>query len=254
MEVNKARFYNIVYETTLDDHQRYNIGTYKEKKLHIMLKRYFEEDPKYHEIPVNGYIADICRDGVITEIETSGFTGLKPKLEAYLSEYKVQLVYPLAFAKYVSWIDPSSGEITSRKRSPKKASVYDGLFEMVRILPYINHKNLTVLMPFLEIDEYRLLDGWSRDKKRGSHRYERIPTDLFRIEEFSADVDYIRCIPESCEDFFTLTEFAKEAHIGGRDANGIVKVLMARGLLERVGKRGRSYLYARTYGDARKTD
>ena len=248
MEVNKARFYNIVYNTTLDDHQRYNIGTYKEKKLHIMLKRYFEDDPEYHEVPVNGYIADICRDGVITEIETSGFTGLKPKLEAYLDEYKVRLVYPLAYAKYVSWIDPASGEITSRKKSPKKANAYDALFEMVRILPYVNHKNLTVLMPLLEIDEYRLLDGWSKDKKRGSHRYERIPTDLFGIEEFSADADYIRFIPENCGDLFTLKEFSKEAHVNGRDANGIVKVLMERGLLERVGKRGRSYLYTRTYG------
>jgi Fic family protein len=102
-------------------------------------------------------------------------------------------------------------------------------------------------MPFLEIDEYRLLDGWSRDKKRGSHRYERIPTDLFRIEEFSADADYIRCIPENCEDTFTLAEFAKEARISGHAANGVVKVLMERGLLERVGKRGRAYLYTRTY-------
>ena len=103
-------------------------------------------------------------------------------------------------------------------------------------------------MPLLEIDEYRLLDGWSKDKKRGSHRYERIPTDLFGIEEFSADADYIRFIPENCGDLFTLKEFSKEAHVNGRDANGIVKVLMERGLLERVGKRGRSYLYTRTYG------
>ncbi|MBQ7931574.1 MAG: hypothetical protein IJ334_11235 [Clostridia bacterium] len=183
---------------------------------------------------------------MITEIETSGFSGLKPKLEAYLDEYKVRLVYPLAYAKYVSWIDPESGEITSRKKSPKKANVYEALFEMVRILPYVNHKNLTILMPILEIDEYRLLDGWNKDKKRGSHRYERIPTDLFRIEEFSADADYIRCIPENCGESFTLKEFSKEAHVNGRDANGIVKVLMERGLLERVGKRGQSYLYART--------
>ncbi len=247
MEINKALFYKIVYDSTLDAHQRYNIGTYKEKKLHIMLKRYFEEDPAYHEIRINGYIADICRDGVITEIETSGFTGLKPKLAAYLPEYKVRLVYPLASAKYLSWIDPGTGEITSRKKSPKKGTVYSALFEMVRILPYVKNENLTILVPFLEIDEYRLLDGWSRDKKKGSHRFERIPTDLFQIEEFSADADYKKYIPENCIENFTLADFAKAVHVTVRDASGILRVYMERGLLERIGKKGNSYLYARTF-------
>ncbi len=247
MEVNKALFYKIVYDATLDNHLRYNIGTYKEKKLHIILKRYFEGNPVYHEISVNGYIADICRDGVITEIETSGFSGLKPKLEAYLPDYRVRLVYPLAYAKYVSWINPDSGEISSRKKSPKKATAYHAIFEMVRILPYVNNKNLVVLAPLLEIDEYRLLNGWSRDKKRGSDRYERIPSEILDILEFSADADFIRYIPESCEDSFTLADFSKAAHIDARESNGVVRVLTERGLLKRVGKRGNAYLYARTY-------
>ncbi len=248
MEINKALFYKIVYDTTQDDHLRYNIGTYKEKKLHIILKRYFEEDTTYHEVPVNGYIADICRDGVITEIETSGFSGLKPKLEAYLSEYKVRLVCPLAYAKYISWIDPDSGEISSRKKSPKKTTAYHAIFEMVRILPYVKDKNLTILAPLLEIDEYRLLNGWSKDKKRGSDRYERIPTELFDITVFSADADFIRYIPDNCGESFALADFAKNAHIDVREANGVVRVLMERGLLQRVGKRGNAYLYTRTYG------
>lgn len=96
MEPNRARFYNTIYSTTFDDHQRYNIGTYKEKKLHIILKKYFEEDSRYHEVKVNGFIADVCRDGEIIEIETSGFSGLGPKLEAYLPDYRVTLVHPMA--------------------------------------------------------------------------------------------------------------------------------------------------------------
>ena len=61
MEINRARFYTVVYNTTFDEHDRFNIGTYKEKKLHIILKRYFESDPAFHEIPTNGFIADIRR-------------------------------------------------------------------------------------------------------------------------------------------------------------------------------------------------
>ena len=246
MEPNRARFYNIIYETTFDEHERYNIGTYKEKKLHIILKKYFEEDPQYHEVKVNGFIADVCRDGGIVEIETSGFSGLGPKLEAYLPEYRVTLVHPLAAKKYVSWIDPETSEISPRKKSPKKETVYDTLFELVRILPYVNHVNLTIAAPLLEIDEYRMLDGWSRDRKRGSNRYERVPVDLIDIVTLQTDEDFRSCIPELLGETFTAKEFCKAAKVNERIGRGVMKVLETRGVLTKTGeKQGRSQLWMR---------
>lgn len=245
MELNKAHFYSVIYNTTFDEHERYNIGTYKEKKMHIMLKKYFEPDPQYHEIPTNGFIADIRRDGTITEIETSGFSGLKPKLEAYLGEFRVNLVYPMAAKRYISWIDPETHEISQRRQSPKKANAYDVLFEMVRILPYVKNENLTVLAPLLEVDEYRMLDGWSRDRKKGSHRYERVPTDIYDILEFRTDDDFRRCIPENCTDDFTVGEFAKAAKIQTSDARAVMKVMEERGVVRFTGKQGRSFHFTR---------
>ena len=246
MEPNRARFYNIIYNTTFDEHERYNIGTSKEKKLHIILKKYFEEDTAYHEIRVNGFIADVCRDGVITEIETSGFSGLGPKLEAYLPEYRVNLVYPLAAVKYVSWIDPETSEISPRKKSPKKANVYDAIFELVRILPHVNSTNLTVAAPMLEIDEYRMLDGWSRDRKRGSNRYERVPVDLLDIVTLTTDDDYRAQIPESLPEQFTAKEFCKAIRRDERIGRGVMKVLETRGVLTKTEKQGRSQLWMRS--------
>ena len=245
MEPNRAKFYNTIYETTLDEHERYNIGTYREKKLHIILKKYFEEDPAYHEIKVNGFIADVCRDGEITEIETSGFSGLGPKLEAYLPEYRVNLVHPLAAKKYVSWIDPETGEISPRKKSPKKEGVWDTVFELVRILPYVNHENLTVIAPMLEIDEYRRLDGWSRDRKRGSNRYERVPVELMEIAVLHTDDDYRAQIPEDLPERFTAKEFCKAIKRNERIGRGVMKVLETRGVLVRTEKQGRSQLWMR---------
>lgn len=244
MEINKARFYSIVYDSTLENHERYNIGTYKEKKLHIMLKKYFEDDTQYHEIPTCGFIADIRRDGIITEIETSGFSGLKPKLAAYLPEYKVNLVYPAAAKKFVSWIDPETSEISGRRQSPKKTGVYDALFEMVRILPYVGDRNLTVLVPLLEMDEYRLLNGWSRDRKKGSERYERVPVDLFDIIELTNNDDYRKYIPGTCVNDFTVKDFSKQIKMPENKTRAILKVYEARGLIEKTGKRGNGFLYS----------
>lgn len=245
MELNKALFYKLILEATSGEHERYNIGTYKEKTLHLILKRYFEEDEQYHEIPTNGFIADIKHGDTITEIETSSLSGLNPKLEAYLPEYKVRLVYPLAAVKYVSWIDPETGTISKRNKARKKTTVYNALFELVRILPYVNDKNLTLLVPLLEIDEYRMLDGWSHDKKRGSNRFDRIPSDILGIESFSANADYERYIPGSCVENFTIKDFAEEAKVDTEVIRGVTRVFLERGLIEKTGKKGNTVLYSR---------
>ncbi len=245
MEYSRDNFLKIVYETASSRHERFNIGTYKEKEMHVILKKYFEPDAAFHEKKVNGFIADICRDNKIIEIETSGFSGLKPKLEAYLGEYKVTLVHPLAASKYVSWIEPETAEILPRKKSPKKEGIYDLLFEMVYILPYVSSTNLSFVAPLLEVDEYKLLNGWSRDKKRGATKFETIPSDLLGMIELKTDADFLSSIPEALAGEFTSTEFAKAAKIDSRKAYAVVKVLLHRGVIEECGKKGRAAVYGR---------
>ena len=50
------------------------------------------------------------------------------------------------------------------------------------------------------MEEYRLLNGWSRDKKRGSSRYDRIPSRL--VEEVCIDSvrDYMQFVPYELEE------------------------------------------------------
>ncbi len=241
---NRARLYDIIYKTTKEEHERYNIGTYKEKKLHVILKKYFEPEEDYHEVPTNGFIADVRRDNEIIEIETSGFSGLKPKLEAYLPEYHVTLVHPLAAKKYVSWIDSENGGISDRKPSPKKENIYDLLFELIYILPYVKSPNLTIAGPLLEIDEYKIL-GKNRQKRWGTHRYERIPVDIYGIITLSTDEDYAAAVPDGLNEQFTVLEFAKGAKIKRDTAYAVLKVLCERGVVEQSGKRGNAGLYSR---------
>ena len=245
MDVNRARFYRVVREVTEEEQEPSGIGTYREKKLHLILKRYFEDDPAFHEIPTSGFIADIRRGDLITEIETGSFSGLGPKLAAYLSGYRVRLVHPLAGKKHVSWIDPETKEISPTHRSPKKEGAYDLLFELVRILPHVSSPGLTVLGPVLEMEEYRLADGWGRGGKRGSHRFERIPSDLTDIVELTTDDDYRRWIPDSLPEAFTVKAFAQAALIGTEKARAVMKVMEKRGVLCALGKEGRSVIWSR---------
>ena len=177
---NRSRFLQVCYAISAEGHPRFNIGTYKEKKLHLVLKHYFEPLTACHEIPHAGYIADIRNADGIVEIQTSGFASMKGKLEAFLPDSAVTVVYPIAEKKWVTWIDPETGDIQPRHRSPKKGSPLDTIPEMIFILDHLKNPHLTLRAVMLEVEEYRMLDGKrSRSRKRGSSRYERMPLDIY---------------------------------------------------------------------------
>lgn len=245
VEVNRALFYQICYDATIRRHERFNIGTYREKQLHMILKRYFEPDASCHEVPYEGYIADIKRGDSITEIETGGFSGKGDKLAAFLPKCRVNLVYPVPHIRYIAWINPKTGDISEKRRSPKKMGAYDALFEMIRIRPYVSHPNLTVTAVLLAVDEYRMQNGWSRDGKKGSSRYERMPTDICEIVSFRTREDFLAYIPDGAGEEFTISSFAKEAGIPYDRANAVIKVMEERGVVTRLGKRGRSVCFRR---------
>ena len=43
---------------------------------------------------------------------------------------------------------------------------------------YLDNPNLHLCLVLIDADEYLLLNGWSRDRKKGSSRFDRIPVEL----------------------------------------------------------------------------
>lgn len=251
-DINRARFLNLAYAASVEAHDRFNIGTYKEKKLHRILKQYFEDDPQYQEVPFAGFIADIKNPDGIIEIQTSGLSSMRDKLEAFLPHCPVTVVFPVAERKWISWIDPDTGTISEKHRSPKKGRALDAVPEMVYILPYLLRPNLTVLVLLLEMEEYRLQDGKrSRDGKRGSHRYERMPTDLMGAYAFHSPADFAAWLPEGLRDPFTAKDLTSALKYRGRAASALIRVLCEVGVIARVGKKGNAYLYRIVKDDAK---
>ncbi len=244
LDVCRPAFLRLAYEASKNAHSRFNIGTYKEKTLHRVLKNYFEADAAFQEVPVEGFIADICNDSGIIEIQTSGFASMQEKLEAFLPLYPVTIVFPIAKIKSVSWIEPENASVGKKNRSPKKGKAFDAVPEMIFIRRFLTHENLTVRAVLLEIDEYRLLDGRrSKSRKRGSTRYERMPVDIFEIYDFRTAADFTALLPFESGEIFTAKDLAQQMKYTGRDVSAVLRVLMEVGAIVRVGKEGNAYLY-----------
>ncbi len=219
------------------------IGTLGEKTVHAVLKRWLDEDASHHEILLPcGYVADIFDGERVTEVQTAGFSAFRKKLRVLLEEYPVTVVHPLVREKHICWIQPTTGEMSSPRRSSRRGSVTDAGRELIYILPLLGHPNLTLKVVLLDVEEHRLLDGWGNGGKRGSHRVERLPLALADVVEMKAPADYAALLPPTLVFPCTAAAFGKAARLQGRTLQGTLKVLLGVGILTRE-KQGRGYIY-----------
>ena len=177
--MNSIRFNEICLKFTGAEREREGIGTLAEKTLHLIIKNYIEPNTDFHEIKVGRKVADIKNSNGIFEIQPRSFDRLRPKLQQFLKENQVTVVYPIAKEKRICWIDPETGEMTPPRKSPKQGSSFDIFKELYKIKMFLLEPNLKFRIMMLGINEYRLRNGWSFDKKKGSTKYESIPNAIF---------------------------------------------------------------------------
>ena len=221
-----------------------SIGVLQEKPLHATLKWWLDDNPAHHEIPLpGGKVADIYDGVTVTEVQTGSFTPLRKKLETLLDTYPVTVVHPLVRRKYLTWIDPDTGEATPARKSPRVGSFADGGKQLIYILPLLSHPNLTVRLVLIDAEEQRLADGWGNGGKRGSHRAVLLPLSVEGVLDLQAPADYAALIPAALPERFTAKEFGKAARMQGRNLNGTLKVLLDCGVLQRETKEGNAWVY-----------
>ncbi len=225
------------------DRQRLSIGTYGEKTVHAILKNYYEPNEANQEIPIEHYVADIYSDGEIIEIQTGQFNRMRDKLTAFLPLYPVTIVYPIPREKWLIWIDEESGELSQKRKSPKKGNAYTVFPELYKIKMFLKDPNLRLKLVLIDMEEYKLLNGWSRDKKKGSSRFDRIPLELVQEIDITCPEDYMQFVPYELDGPFTSKQFAKAAHIPVSLAQVALNILYHVGTITKVGKEGNLILY-----------
>lgn len=243
MCIDEARFEQAKNRVVGINRARQGIGTLAEKTVHAVLKNYYAPDTDMHEIPIENFVADIYTGSEIIEIQTRSFHTMRRKLTAFLPLYPVTIVYPIPHIKWLSWIDEETGEVSKKRRSPKKGNPYQAFVELYRIRPFLTDPNLKFRFALLDMQEFRLLNGWSRDRKKGSDRYDRIPETFVEEVRIDRREDYMQFIPYDIPEEFTAKEFAKCAKIPVSLAQTALLILTDLGIVERIGKSGRSYLY-----------
>lgn len=265
-EKEKTRFEDLCRKIAAEDLNGSGIGTMSEKRMHKTFKHFICSDPSCHEVRIRpdgspgiseeaseripetgrgGFIADVFSKGEITEIQTGGFYPMKKKLEFYLqsTDFRVTVLHPLVGIKWTVWIDPETGDTTKRRRSPKKESPQSLLPELFWISEHLKSDRLYFRLPVIEAEEYKMLDGYGKNKKIRATKYERFPISLIDDVTYSAIEICGALFPAELTGEFTSSDFTKATGLRGRRLSSALKLLCLCDVIEKCGKRGKSFIY-----------
>ena len=219
------------------------IGTYNEKRLHRILKRYVTEDAERYEVRVGACVADIMENGRVTEIQTASFRPLQGKIENYLAaEYSVTVLHPLVESKTILRADKETGEILYTKKSPKKGRDTDILPQMYYLKDFVGNPRFEVRILHVRADEYRFSERM-RYRREGAYDNDLRPVELLSETVFRSPMDYVCILPEELRrGEFTSADFSKATKHKGRRLSLAISFLLYVGVLERR-KDGKRYIY-----------
>jgi len=189
------------------------------------------------EQKIDGYYIDILRGDQLIEIQTSNFYSIKVKLRKLLKSHKLHLVYPIPEKKYILKVDKRTGEVLSRRKSPKTGRILDLFDELIRIPDLINHKNFTLEVLIIDLDEIRCDDGKGSWRRKGVSIVDRELTEVKKSFKFNDKHDFIDILNYKPIDQFTNKDFAKKHKIPVYKARKINYTLRKMELLIQVGKK-----------------
>ena len=241
--MDRERFSEICMRYRDRIRERVGIGTLGEKTLHAVLKDYFQEDERFQEFTVDGYVADVVRGGEVVEIQTRDLYRLAPKISTFLVENRVTVVHPIALTKTVFWMDPETGECISQRKSNKKGKVIDILPELYGLRQFLANEKFRICVLLLNVNEYRVLDGYGKDKKKRATKLDRYPTALIDEIYLENAEDYRRFLPDELPEAFASSDFRIAAKCDTFTAQRSLNILSQLGILECIGRRGRQKAY-----------
>lgn len=235
-ENEKNRFSEICRQIIGRVHERSGIGTYKEKIIHLVLKKYFCDDESLHEIKMGRFVADAACDGCIFEIQSKGLYPLKKKISSYLEETDkmVVIILPVISKKSLVWVDYESGEMTKARRVSVAHPKNPLLREFMWIGGLIDFSRIVLKIVFIDADEYRLLDGFGAERKIKATKIDRIPKELLDVVTIDSKEAFGNFfMPPELLYEFRAKDFEKATGLRKKGVSAGLRALESVGIIER---------------------
>ncbi|MDA7979860.1 MAG: hypothetical protein MPJ50_13920 [Pirellulales bacterium] len=219
-----------------------------EFSLHRELKQRYAIDGSEVEVRYGRYRVDVVRGDELIEIQHSGLSAIRGKVEQLLADHDVLVVKPLVIAKLLVKRKKKSGRVVDRRWSPKRQTLLNAFDELVSFAKLIPHQRLKVEVVPVVIEEWRLPgQGRRRRRRRGDFVIEdRKLLEVSEPVEVSQPVDLLRLLPSPPPQEFGTADLARQFTVPRWVAQRVAYCLRESGVARKVGKRGNAIVYRLT--------
>lgn len=219
---------------------------YRERAIHKTAKLYIDPHSEHHEVPLMDSVVDVYNEDGVFEVQTGSPLPLIPKIDKLLaSGYRVTLVFPYAAITRHRWLNRDTGELSPLSTRRVAPLGYQAIARsLYAIRKFIGRDGFSVRLLPLEVEEYRVLDGRTRDKKRGATLIEKLPLTLIEDRLLAHPCDYLGLLPDGLPTPFTAPEYKRATRSRSRYDGIMLKLLLDIGVIRREGKRANAYLYS----------
>lgn len=234
------------------------INVYNESSLHKTLKEmYALNEGAETEVAQDGYVYDIMKeDGSVIEIQTKNVSKLYVKIKTALDKgRKCRIVHPLVTEKTIILTD-KSGNITSRRKSPKRENSYSIFRELTGIYPLLLHENFTLETAEVSVTEERIKTEEPVQSPNGKRRFkkdwlkkDKKLNEILKTRTLRQKEHYLSFLPPGLPEEFSVKDVQNLLKMQGQPKSTWVQagimlwVLTHMNLIEKNGAKGRSYLY-----------
>jgi hypothetical protein len=220
------------------------IGSLNEKPLHAALKAWYRRDGDLVEAPVEGFVVDLVRAGLLIEIQTRGFASMRRKFDLLLDGHSMRLVHPIASVKWITKLDAEGREV-SRRRSPKRGIAADVCGELVSFPSLLSHPNFVLEVLLIEEEEVWRPDATKGWRRNGFVMEERRLVEVLDSAEFGSPRDLLVLLPPGLPSPFTTSDLAGQLGRTRHLAQEVAYCLRNSDAIQVVGRDRRGYLYQR---------
>jgi hypothetical protein len=225
------------------------IGLRNEQPLHAALKRWYSRPGDVLEAALDGYIVDLLRGNHIIEIQTGSFAAIRRKIYTLSQQYRVTLVYPVAYECWLLKLPTTPSGQPVRRKSPRRQRK-DQLFqELVSFPALVCCPNFVLEVVGIQAEEVLRYDGRQGRRRRGWVVVERRLLRVLELHVIATPADLWSLISWDLPEPFQTLDLARVLHRPRWFAQKVAYCLRESGASTAIGKVGNALVYSRAPSD-----